>query len=115
MTIAVHDKFKEQYETGFLNFALSTYMKFDTIEEWDNYLNTEPVANFINHKDYTLVHGTKDIPLITYKAGTEDEEQYEPTAVITHSNEIVYHSLYASPSMFFRHNPDSTITMLYVD
>ena len=113
MIVAVVEDAKDIYDRGFLNYALNIYAKVGSFKAWDEYLNTQPVCNWTNEVDYTI--DTLDNTII-YKVGTEDEERYSPTMVIQNGEEIVYHSLEASNSMFFK--VDSTtanVVALYVD
>lgn len=112
MTINVLEHRKEHYEQGHLNYCLDNIAHHNTVEEWREYLQNEPIAYFTNTADYKLEEG-----VIKY----EDEEgkhEYEVSLVITtqFTDYHIIHSATAPQSMFFLFNTlDDSLEMVYVD
>ncbi len=110
MTIAVDQFYKEFYEGGHLNYALSCLATQGSFEAYFEWLKTEPVAMFKNTEDYSVSDKT-----IYYRQGTEDEEAYPITMIIYIGNDTIFHSAEASQSMFFKIVSETNLEALYVD
>ena len=122
VTVMITDPdYAEWYATDSLNYALSTYLNTGTLEQWDEALNEQPVANYITHDEW---HVKSDKPMTVYWGEGEDEDEVHLTAIIgivdseTHmpvkGTDMLFHSC-EIPSMFFRIVGDGQVTALYVD
>ncbi len=109
--IEVDEFYKEFYEQGHLDYVLANLNRFDTTEEWKEWLQTEPIAYFNNTDDWEFIDGK-----ILYSYGSEDEESYSPGLIIFLDTEILFHSPEGSQSMFYRLDPNGTdLEAIYVD
>ena len=111
MQIAVDSFYKEFYEGGHLNYALSCLATQGSFEAYHEWLKTEPVAMFRNNDDYSVVDKT-----IYYRQGNEEEEETYPITMIIYIGEdTIFHSAEASQSMFFKIVSKTNLEALYVD
>jgi len=114
MIVHVDRDYVYHYITGVLDHALSTYAKHNTLEKWDEFLNTQPVCNFLNTTDWSIDPETREI---VYKIDgpKEGQDRLEATMIIINDNdELLYHSINSS-SYFFRAEDNNRLTALYVD
>ena len=113
MTIRVSGDYVDIYMQGFLDQALNTDAKHTTLEKWDDYLNTQPVCNFINTEDWSLDPETGEI-VYKIEEPREEQDRLKVTAQIINDEEHLLHSI-DSPSFFFRVEDNDRLTALYVD
>lgn len=106
MLVDVDSFYKEYYEHGHMDYILGTIQEHDTIDEWISWLKTEPIGFFEDNENYTLEG---------HEIKYQDEEVYAISMVVTHGQDVLFHSADGPTSMFYRLNDDDTITGIYVD
>jgi len=104
------------YEQGHLDYVIGNMIKYNTLEEWKEFLSNEPIAYFINSSDYTK---TDDgIQYFNDDDDCTEQATYEISMVITDLFEgyTIYHSAEAPQSSFFAYNLETKeMEMIYVD
>ena len=110
MVLHVDEFYKEFYEQGHLNYAISCLAEQGSFDKYTEWLKTEPVAMFTNTEDWGMAGDD-----IVYKLGEEDEEKYPIGMVIETPTDKILHSPEGSQSMFYKVMPQNKLTALYVD
>jgi len=112
MEIAIDEFYREFYAQGHLDFALKSMLQHESVVQWTEWLQTEPIAFFSNSTDWKF---NKDKYQVEYEDGDE-EEQYQVGMIVTLMNgDKVLHSPEGSQSMFYHITGPTSVTAIYVD
>jgi len=116
MVVKVNEEFRNFYEQGHLDFALHTYQEQGSLDNWEEYLLTQPVASFTNDTEWRYDPMTQEV---IWEDGESDPEIYNVSLVIErdvdNAKEVVFHCANGSQSMFYKLLPDYRLKALYVD
>ena len=111
MKVLVDEFYKELYESGHLDYALSMLARQDSVDEWVEWLQHEPIAMFTNTEDYK-----RDDSHIVYDDGDHKPEKYLISMIIELDNgDTLFHSAEGSQSMFYQLLPDDSVRAIYID
>ena len=112
MVLTVNDKAQEIYASNFLNYALNCLEEQGSFDKYAEWLQTQPVMSFTDKTAWTYNAETGDL----IHSDEDESMEYEVTlAIELDSGEMVYHSIYAGNSWFFRKLEDGKMEALYVD
>ena len=117
MTINIDPFFAEYYEQGHLDYAINEMARWNSVDEWVEYLKHEPIAFFQNTTEWTLVYnGEENIVTWTDPEGSGEKEEHEVGMMIKMPNgDLLLHCPNGSASMFYQPGEDGTLRAIYID